>query len=172
VEDESEEVGVTDHVVEVTVHAAAPPEEVFALLTDAGRHVEWMGTTAVLDPGPGGEYSVRAGDGFAAAGTYLEVDPPRRAVFTWGWAHQGTAPAGQGDSVLEAELLPPGSTRVEITLEPDQSDREEPGTRVRLRHVGLPTPELVEGHRIAWQTYLDRLCIRAGGGDPGPDPHR
>jgi hypothetical protein len=42
---------------------------------------------------------------------------------------------------------------------------------VQLVHHDLPTAELVEGHRVAWETYLHRLGIRVAGGDPGPDPH-
>ena len=62
--------------------------------------------------------------------------------------------------------MPAGSTRVTVTF-----DAEGGGTRVTLRHDDLPNDELREGHRVAWQTYLPRLAIRAAGGDPGPDPH-
>lgn len=62
--------------------------------------------------------------------------------------------------------MPPGSTRVTVTL-----DRQDGGTRLRLRHENLPSRELREGHQVAWNTYLPRLAIRAAGGDPGPDPH-
>jgi uncharacterized protein YndB with AHSA1/START domain len=30
-------------------------------------------------------------DGFEAAGTFEEVEPPRRVVFTWGWADDEAA---------------------------------------------------------------------------------
>src|SRR5215472_1947768 len=59
-----------------------------------------------------------------------------------------------------------GSTRVVVTFEP-----EDGGTRVTLRHHDLPTDELRDAHRVAWQTYLPRLPVRVAGGDPGPDPH-
>ena len=42
---------------------------------------------------------------------------------------------------------------------------------VTLRHDDLPTPELRDGHRVAWDTYLPRLAIAVAGGDPGADPH-
>jgi hypothetical protein len=48
---------------------------------------------------------------------------------------------------------------------------EDGGTRLTLRHDGLPNAELTEGHQIAWETYLPRLAIRVADGDPGPDPH-
>ena len=152
---------------EVSVHVAAAPEAVFPYFTQPARYVEWMGSEAVLEPVPGGVYRVRMNDGFAAAGTFLEVDSPQRVVFTWGWADSDAAEhvlherSGEDDGTL-----PAGSTRVVVTLEEDAG-----GTRVTVRHHDLPTDELREAHRVAWQTYLDRLPVRIAGGDPGPDPH-
>jgi uncharacterized protein YndB with AHSA1/START domain len=150
--------------VEVSIQVAATPEELFPYFTDPLRYVQWMGQQAQLDPVPGGVYRTQMGDGFGAEGSFLEIDPPVRLVFTWGWA------AGAGQAVLsgpaEDSALPPGSTRVEVMLV-----AEGPGTLLTLRHCDLPTADLREGHRIAWQTYLDRLAVRAAGGDPGRDPH-
>ena len=42
-------------------------------------------TEATLEPVPGGVYRVSMRDGVEAAGEFVEVDPPRRLVFTWGW---------------------------------------------------------------------------------------
>jgi uncharacterized protein YndB with AHSA1/START domain len=154
--------------VEVTLRIAAAPEDVFPYFTDPARYVQWMGSEAMLDPEPGGTYLLRMSDGMANAGEFLQVTPPRTVVFTWGFAdaeaashtlHKPGVPAG-------ANPMPAGSTRVTVTLRP-----EDGGTRLTLRHDDLPTPELTEGHRIAWNAYLSRLAIRAAGGDPGPDPH-
>jgi uncharacterized protein YndB with AHSA1/START domain len=153
-------------VVEVSVHIAAPPETVFGYLTDSARYAEWMGSTAVLDPAPGGIYRVQMADGFAAAGRFVEIDPPRRVVFTWGWADNEAAQHVLGERPGDNGALPPGSTRVAVTLEPHQG-----GTQLDLRHQDLATRELLDAHREAWQTYLHRLAIRAAGGNPGPDPH-
>jgi len=43
------------------------------------------------------------------------------------------------------------------------------GTLVRLTHAGLP-PIALDPHHDGWSHYLDRLALRAAGGDPGPDP--
>lgn len=139
-------------VLEVTVHIAASPETVFPYFTDPNRYVLWMGERAVLEPVPGGPYRVRMRNGIEAAGEFVEIDPPKRIVFTWGWT--------------EDQSVPPGSTQVVITLE-----EEDGGTRVVLRHHGLPTDDQRDHHRAGWQMYLDRLGIRVAGGDPGPDPH-
>jgi uncharacterized protein YndB with AHSA1/START domain len=139
-------------VLEVSVHIAAPPRIVFPYFTDPGRYVQWMGLAAILEPMPGGAYRIRMRDGTEAAGTFVEIDPPRRLVFTWGWTRHFA--------------VAPGSTRVVVTLE-----EEDGGTRVVLRHHDLPTDELHDQHRKGWELYLGRLAVRAAGGDPGPDPN-
>jgi uncharacterized protein YndB with AHSA1/START domain len=141
-----------DGVVEVSVHVAAEPETVFRYFTDPGRYTQWMGSGAVLEPVPGGSYRVAMRDGVAAAGEFVEIDPPRRVVFTWGWTHD---PA-----------VPPGTTRVVVTL-----DAENGGTRVILRHYGLPDDGQRDHHRKGWDHYLGRLGLRLQGHDPGPDPN-
>jgi uncharacterized protein YndB with AHSA1/START domain len=141
-----------DDVVEVSVYIAARPETVFPYFTDPGRYVQWMGRDAMLQPVPGGSYRVFMQDGVEAAGVFLEIDPPRRVVFTWGWTHD---PA-----------VPPGTTRVVVTLHAEQD-----GTRVILRHHDLPDDGQRDHHRKGWELYLSRLRLRIRGGDPGPDPN-
>jgi uncharacterized protein YndB with AHSA1/START domain len=141
-----------DDVVEVSVYIAARPETVFPYFTDPGRYVQWMGRDATLQAVPGGSYRIYMQDGVEAAGEFVEIDPPRRVVFTWGWTHD---PA-----------VPPGTTRVVITLHAEQD-----GTRVILRHHDLPGDWQRDHHRKGWELYLSRLRIRICGGDPGPDPN-
>ena len=90
--------------------------------------------------------------GIQAAGEFVEIDPPRRLVFTWGWTND---PA-----------VAPGSTRVVVTFH-----EEDGGTRVVLHHHGLPDDAQGDHHRAGWELYLDRLRVRVDGGDPGPDPN-
>jgi uncharacterized protein YndB with AHSA1/START domain len=139
-------------VLEVSVHIAAQPETVFPYFTDPARYVQWMGSIATLEPVPGGSYRVSMRDGVEVVGEFLEVDPPRRLVFTWGWTHD--------------LAVAPGTTRVEVTL-----DEEAGGTRVVLRHHDLPDDEQRDHHGTGWRMYLDRLSVRVSGGDPGPDPN-
>jgi uncharacterized protein YndB with AHSA1/START domain len=153
---------------EVSVRVAATPEVVFQYLTDAARHVLWMGDEATLEPVPGGAYSLRMADGFAAAGAFKHVDEPREIVFTWGFADEEAASHTKNEhrEAATASAMPAGSTLVTVTLAPEND-----GTRLNLRHDDLPSPELIQGHQVAWESYLDRLVIVASGGDPGPDPH-
>jgi uncharacterized protein YndB with AHSA1/START domain len=140
--------------VEREIRIAARPETVFEFFTDPEKMVLWKGRQADLDPQPGGIYRVEMGDRIVARGEYVEVDVPTRVVFTWGWEGQESGPHG----------VPPGSSRVEITLAPDGE-----GTLVRLRHLDLPE-EARQIHGEGWDLYLGRLAVAATGADPGPDP--
>lgn len=139
-------------VLEVTVHVAARPEIVFPYFTDPSRYTQWMGTNAVLEPVPAGTYRVYLRDGVEAVGEFVEIDPPHRLVFTWGWTHD--------------HAVAPGTTRVEVTL-----TEEAGGTRVILRHRDLPDGEQLDHHAKGWQMYLARLAVCLSGADPGPDPN-
>jgi uncharacterized protein YndB with AHSA1/START domain len=154
--------------VEVSVHIPGTPPDVFGFLTDPARYVQWMGSEAELEPVPGGLYRVRMPDGFEAAGRFLEVDCPHLVVFSWGFAGDEAAARTKrvGGEPGGAAAMPAGSTRVTVKLL-----EEDGGTRLTLRHENLPSPELREGHDVAWNTYLPRLAVRAAGGDPGADPH-
>jgi uncharacterized protein YndB with AHSA1/START domain len=44
-----------------------------------------MGEQATFDVRPGGIYRVGVIPGNTARGEFVEVDPPHRLVFTWGW---------------------------------------------------------------------------------------
>ena len=132
-----------------SIRIAAPPGEVFPYFTDPELLVRWMGDWAELQAKPGGAFDVNI-TGVPVRGEYLRVDPPHRLVFTWG--------------VAGNELLPPGSSTVEISLHPDGDD-----TVLELLHRGLPADE-VPKHRTGWDHYLPRLLSAAGGDDPGPDP--
>jgi uncharacterized protein YndB with AHSA1/START domain len=135
--------------IECQVYIAAPPESVFSYFTDPDKMAKWMGSQIVLDPQPGGVYQVQVNSRDIARGEYVEVVPTRRVVFTFGWI---------------GSPVPPGSSTVEITLEPSQG-----GTLVLLRHTGLPKPAR-EQHVGGWAHYLARLEQAAAGGNPGPDP--
>lgn len=139
--------------IEREVRIDATPETVFEFFTDPAKMVRWKGTEATLDPRPGGVYRVRMNERAITRGEFVEVDPPNRIVFTWGW---------EGDFVA----TPPGSSTVEVTFTPDGD-----GTLVRLVHRDLPTAESVEAHGHGWDMYMPRLAIAAAGGDAGPDPN-
>ena len=106
--------------VTTSVHVAAPPEEVFSYFTDPARYVRWMGAEAKLNPVPGGEYRIRMGDGFEATGEFTELDPPRRLVFTWGFART-TKPPPRPRILRRARRPPAASCRPAAPASPSRS---------------------------------------------------
>lgn len=140
-----------DEVVTREVKIHAPAATIFQYFTDPAKAVRWHAISAELDPRPGGTYVLQVLPGSMMRGEFLELDPPRRLVFTWGWE--------------DNELMPPGSTTVEVTL-----DQDGEYTIVRVAHSGVPTTELRAQHGDGWAHYLERLAIAAIGSDPGSDP--
>lgn len=139
--------------VEREVRIRANPETIFPFLIEPGQMARWMGIAVEADPRPGGVYRVDVdGGGHVARGEFVEVSPPERVVFTWGWEAD--------DSIVR-----PGTSTVEVTLTPEGDH-----TIVRLVHSGLPSTESAAAHTTGWDHYLPRLEIVAGGGDAGPDP--
>jgi uncharacterized protein YndB with AHSA1/START domain len=132
------------------VRIKASPETIFEFFTDPRKMMRWKGVEAELEPAPGGRYRVNVTGRDVASGEYVEVDPPNRVVFTWGW---------EGDT-----NMPPGASTVEITL-----TREGDETLVTLTHRDLPEPAL-EGQTQGWEHFLPRLVDAAEGRDPGADP--
>jgi len=133
-------------VLKATVRIGATPAEVFPYFVDPVLMIQWIGEWADLCPEPGGLFALD----FAKTpvrGQYLEVEPPRRVVFTWG--------------VAGKDSLPPGSTTVEVTLTEDGPD-----TVVQLVHHDLPTEEF-DGHLKGWTSMLDLLAHLHTGPQPG-----
>jgi uncharacterized protein YndB with AHSA1/START domain len=131
------------------VRIEARPEIVFAFLTDPDKMTQWKGDSAQLDARPGGVYRVQIGQA-VVVGEFVELDPPRRVVFTWGW---------EGN-----DAVPPGSTTVEVTLTPDGE-----ATILRLVHRDLPEEQRAE-HEGGWKHFLPRLAIAAVRDNRGSGP--
>ena len=95
----------------------------------------------------GGDYVVEMGP-HIVRGTYLEVEPPHRLVFSWRW-----------DGTDE-------STRVEVELS-EVAD----GTRMVLSHTGFATEEDIANHRMGWEPEIVRLIdvLTARQPDPAAD---
>ncbi|HET6997784.1 MAG TPA: SRPBCC domain-containing protein [Solirubrobacterales bacterium] len=141
----------TVDAVEVEARIGASPETVFDFFIEPDKMIQWMGRSAELDPRPGGRFYCDINSEAIASGEYLELDRPNRVVFSWGWNGE--------DSVT-----PPGSSKVEVLLQPDGD-----GTHLRLIHHDLPNAESAEKHGHGWRHYMDRLAASAVGEDPGPD---
>lgn len=134
-----------------TITIAASPEHIFPFFTDPEKMLQWIGTEVELEPRPGGTFRVVPNRVDVIRGKYLEIVPPTRVVFTWGFEGSGQA-------------LPAGGSVVEITLRAVDG-----GTEVQLVHRGLPDG-MIDAHRHGWEHYLARVETAAEGRDPGADP--
>jgi uncharacterized protein YndB with AHSA1/START domain len=93
----------------------ATPETVFRFFTNSADWARWWGAGSTIDARPGGQVLIRYPGGNEASGEVLDVHPPERIVFTYGYAN--------------GQLIPPGGSCVTICLEAVAE-----GTRVRLTH--------------------------------------
>jgi len=139
--------------IERELAIAARPETVWELLTDPIEATRWMGQSAAFDLRPGGAYRVDVIPGNVASGVFVEIDPPRRLVFTWGWAESNGSSVGPGSTTIEFDLVADGDC-----------------TLLRFRHSELPDAEAAASHGVGWDHYLARLATVASGEDPGVDP--
>ena len=144
-----------DRVLVLTRLIDAPRELVFSAWTQPAHLVRWWGPNGFTLPHcdvefhPGGAYKfcMRAPDGSDhwVWGTYEEIVPPSRLVFSW---HRTETPA---------RVDPWAVTRVTVTF------AEEAGkTRLALRQAVFPLAEECLDHRGGWNECLDRLMVFAG----------
>ncbi len=128
---------------------AAPRERVFKTWTEPEALKRWWGPhgyetpSAVVDLKPGGTYRLgmrKLPDGqvFYLTGTYREVRPPERLVYTWRWE----AEPEQGDTVVTVEFRDAGDSRTEVLL----------------THELFPSEKVRDDHNKGWSGCLDRLA--------------
>jgi uncharacterized protein YndB with AHSA1/START domain len=129
------------------VHIEAAPERVYEYFTRADAMARWMGDYALLDAREGGAFTVDI-RGVPVRGRYLELEPPRRLLISWG--HAGS------------DVLPPGASTVEVRLTAAGS-----GTDVELVHRDLP-PRHAAGHARGWPMFLARLATELRQGETSP----
>ena len=137
--------------IEQRIKIEARPETVFSFLTDPAKLAMWQGQHVAVDVKPGGMHRIVIRDDVVMRGEYLEVTPPTRLVYTFGW---------EGDD----NPIAAGSTTVSYDLVPDGD-----GTMLTLTHTGLPDEEAVKMHAMGWEHYMGRLTVAVVGDDPGPD---
>jgi uncharacterized protein YndB with AHSA1/START domain len=96
---------------------AAPPETVWAALTDAGEIAAWFGAETDIDVRPGGPVRFRWADGTERRGLVVEVDAPRRLVFRWRELRRSPDGLAVADATVVAFTLErdDDATRVTVT---------------------------------------------------------
>ncbi|HYK41430.1 MAG TPA: SRPBCC domain-containing protein, partial [Thermoanaerobaculia bacterium] len=115
---------------EITI--CARRETVFRYFTDSARFAKWWGEGSRIDPRPGGAVLIRYPNAVEVTGEVVEIDPPRRIVFTYTYA--GKTPAD--------------GTLVTITL-----DEAPAGTVLKLRHA-FSSAKIRDLHVQGWRYQL------------------
>jgi uncharacterized protein YndB with AHSA1/START domain len=104
------------HHLDRTVVIHATPDTVFRYFTDSERWAAWWGAGSTIDARIGGRVFIRYPTGDEASGRVVELRPPERIVFTYGY-ERGT-PIAPGASTVTIRLAPIASgTRLELMHE-------------------------------------------------------
>jgi uncharacterized protein YndB with AHSA1/START domain len=133
----------------------APPADVFDMFVDPEKLVTWIGISADLEARADGRFRFELMPGRFCEGRYVTVERPDRLAFTWGWSDPSMG-------------VPPGSSTVEVTFQPEDGGRS---TRLRLVHRDLPVTE--QGaplHDDGWTRFLARLAAVVAGEQPPEHP--
>ena len=146
----TEEARGAETVLVLTRRFAASPERLFRAWTESADLTKWWGPKGMtpvidrLDVRIGGTYrtGMLAPDGSEhwVGGSYREVSPPNRLVFTWAW---------EGDGMGDAETL------VTIDFRPlDGGD----GTEMTLTHDLLSSQNSRKLHTEGWESSFECLA--------------
>lgn len=132
----------------LTRRLAAPRERVFRAWTSPQALQRWWGPagfstpSAEIDLRPGGSFRIAmqppAGPITYLFGTFREVRPPERLVYTWQSDAAGMSP---GETLVTVDFLDWGEE-----------------TEVVLTHELFPSTEVRDAHGFGWNGSLDRLA--------------
>jgi uncharacterized protein YndB with AHSA1/START domain len=124
----------------------ASPAQLFQAWTQPQKMIRWWGVTghpstpvAEADLRVGGCFRVQFhtpdGELHRVSGTYREIVPDRRLVFSWAW-----------------QSTPERESQVTIDLKPDSD-----GTMLTLTHEQFFDEKARDDHRVGWTLALDNL---------------
>jgi uncharacterized protein YndB with AHSA1/START domain len=134
----------------------APREKVWAAWTERKGLEQWMCRDVPthdpkyteLDVRPGGRYviEIKQPDGviYRGAGTFREVKPPEKLVFTWAWTRQPESakdPMQATDTLVTVELFARGNA-----------------TEMVFTHEGFDTEATRESHNKGWTGCFEKLA--------------
>ena len=131
-----------------------PPARLWEAWTRPEQMLLWFGPhhtraeEAEADLRPGGRFRVALrednGARHEAMGTYAEIEPPSRLVFSWNWV-----------------ATPERVSRVTVTMRPVPE-----GTELKLIHDRFADPDTATRHTRGWTESLERLLTLLDGADP------
>lgn len=132
--------------VRITRIINAPQADVFKAWTQPELLRKWSCPEGVtldaceVDLRVGGSYLLKMNTPekvYTAFGTYREISPNDRLVYTWDWKEEEHA---VGETVVTVEFNDLGDT-----------------TEVVLSHDGFPAEEAAKGHNEGWTSCVDKL---------------
>lgn len=114
----------TTHRLERMIVIDAPPATVFRYFIDSDRWAAWWGQGSTIDARPGGRVFVRYPNGAEASGKVVEVEPPSRITFTYGYLKGAPGP-GESLVTITLDRAGSGGTRLRLTHDfADVADRD------------------------------------------------
>ncbi len=137
----------------VTRTFRATRQRVFRAWTEPELMMRWFVegdanmTACEIDLREGGKYRLEGemrGRRWRIWGSYLEVRPPERLVYTWTWRHD--AGIGKGEGTQE------GDTRVTVEFHDRGAE-----TELVLTHERFTSIEARDEHAQGWKSCLNRL---------------
>jgi len=142
----------------VVIHA--DPTVAFRFFEETERWAAWWGAGSTIESRPGGRVLIRHAEGVDVVGEVIDVEPPRRIVFSYGFLDRKADPVR--DSLVTICLEPLGnSTRLRLTHEfNDAAARDEhvQGWRFQLsvfanvvaNEVHADAAQAIDGWFNAW----------------------
>lgn len=98
----------------VVIHAE--PAVVFRFFEENDRWASWWGPGSTIEGKPRGRVLIRHAEGVDVVGEVIEIEPPDRIVFSYGFLDRRAEPAGE--SLVTIDLEPLGhSTRLHLAHE-------------------------------------------------------
>jgi uncharacterized protein YndB with AHSA1/START domain len=134
--------------LEVRRTYSAPREKIFRAWTDPKKVMQWFppqgeyeAAATTIDLRPGGSYrwglrKLPDGEPFWSVGTFLEIDPPRKLVYTWRWSSASESE----DTIVTVEFHERGG-----------------GTELIIRHDRFASKDMRNQHEQGWQHCLVQL---------------
>jgi uncharacterized protein YndB with AHSA1/START domain len=122
------------HGLRRSIVIAAEKTTVFRFFTDSKRFADWWGAGSNIEGRKGGQVQICYPNGVKAGGEVIEIEPPGRIVFTYGYE--------------SGKPIPTGSSRVTISLK----DHAE-GTELTLIH-DFSDAAVRDAHVQGWRYQL------------------
>jgi uncharacterized protein YndB with AHSA1/START domain len=139
------------HVMDRTIVIHARPATVFEFFTRAEDWAAWWGAGSRIDAREGGDVLIRHANGVEVTGRVIDIEPPTRIRFTYGYA--------------SGQPIPPDGSRVTIRLAAHPE-----GTLLQLTHEfadAAMRDQHVQGWRYQLSVFANVIANRVNAAAAG-----